>query len=548
MGRWLSFAAVAAVTAIAYLPSVSDAFVPFDDGDYVSFNEHMRDGLTPGNARWAFTSCGYASNWHPLAWLSLMADVTVSRGRELPQGEWEGLRNRVARTMRTHNVILHAINAALLFLLMRLVCRGRLDDRWILALALLWALHPLRTEVPCWISERKELLSVMFMLLTLVFWVRRPPFGYPLSLLSFALALLAKPVAVTLPAVLVAWDLIAVGRVRVLRTIPYALMALLTCRLTMAAQAGAITCGTDWGPVMRWTAILGSPLIYIRQTFWPFGLSAAYATERSLNWFLMAGGGAFVLVLAAVCAVWLVRRLRSPGTRQPILDCAMFTIAWSYVGLIPMLGIVKVGWQSHSDRYTYWVGCGVCVGLAMLLAEKGHAWWDGVVRWIERVDGRPFDRAKARQTLFWGALGVAAVLGFASWQRMAVWRDPFAFMGDTLGKSWNVDFAEVTVNRLLALGPRYEGEAEGWLRQCATENPCDRSYILLARFLVRKELRCPPPSGLENPEDMFVEAAGLAGSVLAGNPDNVEAKDIVEGIEDARRKIKGEKPCTGTGK
>ena len=159
-------------TVLLYMPSARYAFVDHDDPEYVIENPNMRDGLTWGNIKWAFTSVGYANNWHPLAWISMMADVTLAG--PLDDESWNRRDNRVAHVMHLHNILLHAANAVLLFFLLGLFLGGDCDfrgDVLRLLLALFWAVHPLRCEVVCWCSERKELTCVFFMLSSLCYGV-----------------------------------------------------------------------------------------------------------------------------------------------------------------------------------------------------------------------------------------------------------------------------------------------------------------------------------------------------------------------------------------
>ena len=539
--KTLVFAAIAfAVTFAVFLPSVKFWFISLDDPDYVIWNEHMRRGLTAENVKWAFTSQGYAANWHPLCWLSLMADVNLVGGHRISDADWSCPWNRVAKGMHLHNVFLHSANAALLFLLMLLLsakCAVRSAKNHpsslfplttSLILTLLWSLHPLRVEVACWVAERKELLSVFWMLLTLIFYCgadgtlprlsRRPRrYGWALSLFTYALALLAKPVAVSLPAVIFAWDWVFGGRIRWCRFLPFAALSVFTSIMTLGAQTEAIDCGTNGGVAPRLAAIFGSPLVYIRQTIWPSGLSAAYAVNETINWPLVLAGVALVLAIVVVCILWLVWRIRFSALRIPhsALDYLVFGIAWVYVGLIPMLGIVKVGWQEHSDRYTYWVGCGVCAVVAMILSEKGREWWNALVRWVEKVDQRPFDRVKARRFILCSCFALVAILAVATVQRMEVWRTPIAYVRDAIPKSWNLDFVDLAVVMLKGGDRECVKEAEYWLRQCAVNRPGVASNLKLAKFLIEQK--------------SFPEAESILREVLELDPSNKEAKEMLEG-------------------
>ena len=527
--RKLLFAGVASlVTAAVYLPSCRYWFVSLDDPYYVIWNEHMRKGLTAESVKWAFTSRTYASNWHPLCWISLLADVNLVGGERLSDAEWSCPWNRLAKGMHTHNVVLHAVNAALLFALMGMLCGWRLDLKWLLALTLAWSLHPLRVEVVCWVAERKELLSVFFMLLTMIFYIggslrRSSLITYHLSLITYAAAAASKPVAVSLPAVLIAYDWIFRGRPRILAMLPFVVLSGLTCVLTLGAQTEAIECGIEGGIAQRLAAIFGSPLVYIRQTVLPYGLSAAYEVSASIDWPLVLGGALFAAGLVAVGVLWLVRRVRTgwrPGG-PTLLDFAAFAVAWCYVGLMPMLGIVKVGWQEHSDRYTYWIGCGACATLAMVLAARGCDWWEGVVRFIEKTDGRPFDRAQGRRFFDFSAIALVVALAFMTNERMACWRNSIAYLRDAVPKCWQADFVSAASLMLRGAGPGCAEEAERIVREYAIRKPGVDSSLMLAKFLIRRR----PP----------VEAEYLLRGILAENPDHGEARELLEGLERERR-------------
>lgn len=472
------------VTAFVYLPSVRYGLVPYDDHLYVTQNDHVRRGLTADGVRWAFCSAGYASNWHPLTWISLMADSSLADGRRMEDAEWRQSSNGVVALMHGHNVVLHAANAALLFLLLGLLCRNGIDPRWLLALTLLWSLHPLRTEAVCWVSERKEVLCVLFMLLSAIAYVGERVW---LSLTCAVLALLAKPVAVTLPVLLLAYDLVFVRRLRLGRLAPFFVASLVAGLMTLSAQTEALDCGSGFGLGVRLNAIVGSPAVYAWQTVWPANLSAAYRPCGRLDVCAVGGGVVLLALMAAAMFRWLAQRRLQDGRRSLTLaDVSVFAVAWVYVGLVPMLGIVKVGWQEHSDRYTYWIGCGACAAVALALAVRGHQWWESFARWIETVDQKPFDRAKARRACLVALFLLTAALSAASLRRMSAWQTPVAFMRDTIPKCWNVDFVDAAVRSVPLYGAEFACEVEQWARQCAAENRSDDANLVLARFLVQK--------------------------------------------------------------
>jgi len=209
---YLPYIIGAFVVAFAlYLKTVRYEFVSIDDADYVVCNPRMERGLTLDNIKWAFCNPDYASNWHPIAWISLMCDVTIMRTVGTMPEKWEAYENCTSHCMHLHNVIIHALNTALLLVMMYVMISrlgfAQIAPIWPLIIALLWSLHPLRTEVVCWVAERKELISVLFMVLSLISYACRS--GRSNAVVAFvfaALAMMAKPVAVTLPVVLFAWD------------------------------------------------------------------------------------------------------------------------------------------------------------------------------------------------------------------------------------------------------------------------------------------------------------------------------------------------------
>ena len=498
------------LTAVVYLPSVRYDFVTYDDLVYVLQNERMHRGLTLPNVKWAVTSRTYASNWHPLAWISLMADVSLGRGDRISPEAWMQTGNRISYVMHAHNVVLHAANATLLFWIAAILCGGRLKARWLLAFVLAWSLHPLRTEAVCWVSERKEVLCVFFMLLSLLCYLKD---RYWISLSCGILAMLAKPVAVTLPVVLLAYDVALCHRSRLLRIVPFFAASAVTSLMTMGAQTVAIACGSAQGTASRLTSIFGAPIIYLWQTFWPEGLSAVYAVKSPPSLILIGMGIVLVATLLLLGALWLRRRLGSKDDASPIWDILVFAIAWVYFGLIPMLGIVKVGWQEHSDRYTYWVGCGASACLALLLSAKGRSWARAAIGWIESVDRHPFDVAKARRIVFVTFCCLIGLLALLTLRRMPVWSGPVPFLRDSIQKSWSLDFAAVMSKTFRNYGPEYAAEAEYWLRKCATKHPGAEANIVLAEFLLWK--------------GSYDEAEMLLGEVLDVDPRQKTAHEMM---------------------
>lgn len=548
ISRIVQFAAIAfAVSAALFLKTVRYEFVCMDDPDYVLLNEHMRDGLTGENVKWAFLCRSYADNWHPLTWLSLMADVTAFRASgTVPKTwartaeEWDCRQSPVRHVMHLHNVLLHAANAALLFILLVQIGRGRLDPIWPLALTLLWAVHPLRTEVVCWVSERKELLSVFFLLLTLILYFRN---RYWPALVCAAAAMMAKPVAVSVPAVLVAWDWVICGRLRWVRALPFLALSGFTCFMTMAAQTRAIEVGNDLYLASRLATIFGGPITYIRQTVWPSDIAFLYANVRSIDWLTLVPGVLLVVMIAGGCGWWLLRTLkggsRSAGEDDP-LSLFVFGVAWLYVGLVPMLGIVKVASQEHSDRYTYWIGCGAAV-LALMLMIWAKPRLKAAVARVSVQNGTNRDEWPGVRKMTLGILALAiAVLAYMSDNRIPYWRDAGTLFRDTMARSWHPNIARQFATLLSMDGQKGREEAEYWLRGCANNTQSPEAYLELARFLMSK-----PEEDLGKILDteVYIEAEMLLNTILATVPDHKEAKRLLGQIEDFRKKRK-EAKCT----
>jgi tetratricopeptide (TPR) repeat protein len=330
-------------------------YVNYDDADYVGKNMHVRAGLTAGGLVWALTSFD-AANWFPLTWIAHMADTQLF-GME---SGWHHLTN----------VWLHALAALLLFA----VLKRMTGARWPSALvAFLFALHPLHVESVAWVAERKDVLSAVFWFLTLwcyARYVERPgPGRYLEVVLAFCAGLMAKPMIVTLPFVLLLLDVWPLGRVP-RRIVPgKALLREKLPLLALAAGASVVTYlaqrhGGAVAPLagiplaLRIENALVSYVAYIGDMFWPAGLAVFYPHPHAFSVWRVAAAG---LVLAGI-SLAVARQFR----RRPYL-----AVGWCwYVGtLVPVIGLVQVGGQSRADRYTYVPMIGLSIMLAWGLAE-----------------------------------------------------------------------------------------------------------------------------------------------------------------------------------
>ena len=539
--KTLLFAAVAfLLTAALYLPTVRFSFIPLDDFEYVVRNPHAHKGLTWDNVKWALTAVKYdgACEWHPLAWLSEMFDISVSGATGLTEREWESCRNSASVAMHLHNLLLHAAIASLVFLLLLRLSRhpavrrgdgAAVDPVWLLVLTLFWSLHPLRSEVVCWAAERKELTCTFFMLLTLLAYFRG---RHVLAFALCCLAMMAKPMAVTLPVVLLAWDWVYGGKIRFLRTLPFFGLSAATCLLTVCSQEEALDNGCGMPLAERLTTIFGAPVEYVFQTFWPTNLSIYYWLVPGIDWSIFAPGVVLAAGMLALCVWWLVRRSREPAWRNSPADVGVFAISWCYVCLMPML---LLGVEQHWDRYTYWSGIGFVACLAMLLSSCGHAWRQAAVGWVERVDGRSYDWEVWRRNVLYAAVAVLAVLTIATHRRIAVWSQPKAFMQDAVLKSWDGELVNVFTGWILRENPSNLDEAEYWLRECATRNPGIDANFYLAWFLFK--MRGIVVSTFDGAESIS-EPEIILKQILANKPDHKKAKALMKELQECKAKAR----------
>jgi tetratricopeptide (TPR) repeat protein len=359
---------LALATVAVYWPVARQGFINFDDPDYVSANPRVQAGLTVESVQWAFTSL-YASNWHPLTWLSHELDCQIY-----------GLR---AGGHHVTNLLLHIVNSLLLFGLLKRVTGALWRSVFVAAL---FALHPLHVESVAWVSERKDVLSAFFFMLTLWAYasyvegqrprseggspkseVRRPKAGvwYGAAVVLFALGLMSKPMLVTLPFVLLLLDYWPLGRIQlstakhslstteqcpslkrlVVEKIPFFALSALSCVLTFLVQraCGAMTPLEKAPFELRLANALVAYARYLGKTLWPSKLAVFYPySQLSLDsWQVM---GAALLLLIATVAIVLAAK------KQPYL---LIGWLWFWGTLVPVIGLVQVGKQALADRYTY---------------------------------------------------------------------------------------------------------------------------------------------------------------------------------------------------
>lgn len=361
MKRGLFYASVALIVLcfVSYWPTHSARFIDqYDDLQYIIENEHVRQGLTLKGMRWALTS-NYAANWHPLTWMSHMVDVSLfgmnAGGHHLT------------------NIILHSINSILVMFVLFLPTRAF----WRSALvAALFAVHPLHVESVAWVSERKDVLSTLLGLIAILGYYRYARSAsvrtyLPVALL-FALSLTAKPMLVTLPILLLVLDYWPLGRLGSPllsagknRAVLWEKIPLLT--LSGLASVATVWAQQSWGAVASLTSIPihirllnagRSKLLYLYKTFVPRNLAVFYPYPPE-----------YPVVAASVASVFIFGFTVVVFRHPRVPKWVRMGWAWWLISLVPVIGLVQVGFQTHADRYMYIPSVGILVIIAWSIAS-----------------------------------------------------------------------------------------------------------------------------------------------------------------------------------
>ena len=394
-------------TFLLYLPIVRNGFVGYDDQGYITENTHVSTGLSWPNIVWAFKSDEQA-NWHPLTWISHMADCQMFGLN--PAGH------------HFINILLHTTNTLLIFFLLKQMTR----ELWASALvAAFFGWHPLHVESVAWASERKDVLSTFFWLLTMIVYVKytRKPgaFAYLAALVLFACALMSKPMAVTLPFVLLLMDFWPLNRFAsvdrnathdfsnqnpgislrtiaflVLEKLPFFALSLLDCYVTFLVQksGGAVLSVAALPFSYRFANALWSYLRYISNLLCPMGLSVIYPYKAHLPVVLVAISIVLLVIWSGLFLVWRKK-----------FRYLLVGWLWFLGTLVPTIGLIQVGAQSMADRYMYIPS----IGLFILIV------W-GIKDLIR------FNPACRNYCLVAGATALTLCLVMTSWQ-IRYWRD-----------------------------------------------------------------------------------------------------------------------------
>ena len=337
-----------AAILFAYGQVQNSDFILFDDPLYVTDNPHVQKGLTATGLIWAFTSFS-ASNWHPVTWLSHMLDCEIF-GLNPTGHHWT-------------NLLLHIANTFLLFIILFQMTQAFWQSAFAAAL---FALHPLHVESVAWVAERKDVLSTFFGMLTILLYYRyvKKSHGmkYLLVVLFFSLGLMAKPMLVTLPFVLLLLDYWPLKRFQynaaqtngiafqgsfglIWEKIPLFVLVAITCLLTLTAHEsrGAFGSLEAFSMKARISNAVVSYVSYIVKTIWPQNLSVFYPHPSSTLPTWQPIGAAFLIAGACFLAI---RKLK----QYPYIAVGLF---WYLGTLVPVIGLIQVGEQAMADRYTY---------------------------------------------------------------------------------------------------------------------------------------------------------------------------------------------------
>lgn len=352
------------LTFFVYSPLLLCDFINFDDPALITDNPFVKAGLTLDGLRWAFTT-GYVANWIPLSWISHMLDVQIFGMN--PAGH------------HVVNILFHVANTALLFVTLKRTTSAVWQSAMV---ACLFALHPLHVESVAWVAERKDVLSTFFWMLTIYaysLYSEKPGIGrYCTVAVLFVAGLLAKPMLVTLPIVLLLLDWWPLGRyvaqeknmaatIRrlVAEKIPFMLLAAGSSYITYKVQEAAGSVSQGYTVVARCARVCVSYVTYLYMMIWPADLAVIYPFSKYPP-------SHFVVMMSLLALVAMTIAAFRMRVSYPYLIVGW---GWYVITLLPVSGLVQIGQHSVADRYSYIPLSGIFVAAvwgAVKLAEKWH--------------------------------------------------------------------------------------------------------------------------------------------------------------------------------
>lgn len=402
---------MAVATIAAYGKTISHGFISFDDSVYVLDNNYIKSGFTLDSIRWAFTTTT-DGNWFPLTWLSYMLDISLVGSS--------------AGALHATSLIYHILNSCLLFAALYTLT-GHINRSVIVAA--LFALHPLHVESVAWISERKDLLSTCFLLLTIIAYAayrnQPTPLRYLAALLLFICGLMSKSMLVSMPLLLLLldyWPIRAYSsaasrefRTLLIEKIPFAIFSAISSVVTYNVQKHkAVVSYADSPLLTNIQNAVVSYALYIVKTFFPLQLSVIYPFRADIsNTALLSSA----LLLAAISATVLLQTRNRPYLLVGWL--------WYLISLVPVIGIVRVGKQSMADRYTYIPHIGLFILIVWGVSESA------IVRKIS---------SKIAIIIL---IGLFSVLTALTWNQVSYWKSDLTLFSHAV---------EVTEDNPVALG------------------------------------------------------------------------------------------------
>ena len=397
---------LAVLTGAVFGQTLWDDFINYDDPRYVYENTRITDGLSISGLAWAFTHI-HSMNWHPLTTISHMVDCQLY-----------GLK---AGAHHFTNVLLHSIAAILLFIALLQMTGAFWRSAFVAAV---FAIHPLRVESVAWIAERKDVLSGVFFMLTLlayVSYVRLPRTGrYLLVVFVFACGLMSKPMLVTLPLLLLLLDYWPLNRIEarlwkcVLEKMPLIALSIASSVATFLAQKAAVGWTEELPILERINNAVVSYILYIWQMLWPVNLAVFYPhpENRLPLWEIIVS----LLLLISITIIAVALRKQRPYLITGWL--------WYLGMLVPVIGLVQVGWQGHADRYTYLPQIGLYIAITWAMADLTTLW------------------RRHRAILSAAAILIVGVLSWRAWVQTRYWRDSETLFNHALAITTNNDVAE----------------------------------------------------------------------------------------------------------
>jgi tetratricopeptide (TPR) repeat protein len=489
---------VAAITCAIFGQTVHYGFVNYDDHTYVYDNPVVASGFTVRGVAWAFTHA-HAANWHPLTTLSHMADCQV-----------HGLR---AGGHHLTNVLLHGFAVVLLFLVLQEMTNAVWRSAFVAAV---FAVHPLHVESVAWISERKDVLSAVFFMLTLaayVYYVRKQTLGrYVTMLVLFACGLMSKPMLVTVPFVLLLLDYWPLGRIQrsevrsqksevrspwsvvsglTFEKVPLLVLSAGSCIATLLAQTRAVNSFEELPFGWRISNALVTYTTYIGQMFWPVRLAPFYLhpRDRLSFWEVLLASG---LLLAITTLAFVLRR------RHPYFITGWL---WYLLMLVPVIGVIQVGDQGHADRYTYLPQIGLCFAFTWGITDLAARW-----------------RYSRQQILAAFAVIIVAVLSYLAWIQTSYWRDSESLWKHAIAVTEGNDIAHANLGLYYVQSGRADDAISEYHEalNAIGQKPTRRARVAAARIHNNLGLLFAQRGRVDGAISQYQEALDLIGNKPAG--------------------------------